>query len=76
MYSGTVQSKILNVQRWAGTNYSIIRSIKAPTIVMIRVDTNGFYKIAYNGKIGYVSSEYVIPVGSKVTDQVKNLKLL
>ncbi|MBU3182146.1 SH3 domain-containing protein [Clostridium psychrophilum] len=68
VYGGTVQSKILNVRSGAGTNYSIIGSVKAPTIVMISGETNGFYKIAYNGKIGYVSSEYVIPVGSKVTD--------
>lgn len=68
VYGGTVQSKILNVRSGAGTNYSIIGGVKAPTIVMISGEINNFYKIDYNGKIGYVSSEYVIPVGSKVTE--------
>ncbi|MBU3178552.1 SH3 domain-containing protein [Clostridium estertheticum] len=67
VYGGRVYST-LNVRSGAGTNYSIIGSVKSSTIVMISGKTNNFYKIAYNGKIGYVSADYVLPVGSKVTD--------
>ncbi|MCB2353793.1 SH3 domain-containing protein [Clostridium estertheticum] len=67
VYGGRTYST-LNVRSGAGTNYSIIGSVKSSTIVMISGKTNNFYKIAYNGKIGYVSADYVLPVGSKVTD--------
>ncbi|MBW9154440.1 SH3 domain-containing protein [Clostridium estertheticum] len=67
VYGGRVYST-LNVRSGAGTNYSIIGSVKSSTIVMISGEINNFYKIAFNGKIGYVSADYVLPVGSKVTD--------
>ncbi|MBU3215585.1 SH3 domain-containing protein [Clostridium estertheticum] len=67
VYGGRVYST-LNVRSGAGTNYSIIGSVKSSTIVMISGEINNFYKIAYNDKIGYVSADYVLPVGSKVTD--------
>ncbi|MBU3071795.1 SH3 domain-containing protein [Clostridium estertheticum] len=66
VYGGRTYST-LNVRSGAGTNYSIIGSVKSSTIVMISGKTNNFYKIAYNGKIGYVSADYVLPVGSKIT---------
>ncbi|MBU3183401.1 SH3 domain-containing protein [Clostridium estertheticum] len=67
VYGGRTYST-LNVRSGAGTNYSIIGSVKSSTIVMISGKTNNFYKIAYNGKIGYVSADYVLPVGSKITN--------
>ncbi|MBU3218074.1 SH3 domain-containing protein [Clostridium estertheticum] len=43
--------------------------MKSGTKVVITGKINNFYKIDYNGKIGYVSASYVVPVGSKITDR-------
>ena len=49
----------LNVRSGAGTNYSVIGSLKNGTIVPVISESNGWSKINYNGKTGYVSSNYL-----------------
>ena len=49
----------LNVRSGAGTKYSIIGSLKKGTSVSVISESNGWSKINYNGKTGYVSSKYL-----------------
>ncbi len=54
----------LNVRSGAGTNYSKIGSLTQGTKVNVISESNGWSKINYNGKIGYVSSQYLIKISS------------
>ena len=57
---GIVTSRSLNVRTGAGTNYSIITSIKENTEVTILSTKNGWYNVQLsNGKKGWVSKEYI-----------------
>lgn len=49
----------LNVRSGAGTNYSIIGSLKPNQSVKITGESGSWYKIDLNGKVGYVSKQYV-----------------
>lgn len=62
--TGQVTATQLNVRSGAGTNYSKIGSLdkgKTFTVTGSAKDTSGvtWYKLNYNGKAGYVSSNYV-----------------
>ena len=57
--TATVTTDVLNVRSGAGTNYSVIGSLKNGTIVPVISESNGWSKINYNGKTGYVSSNYL-----------------
>ncbi|WP_307993613.1 SH3 domain-containing protein [uncultured Intestinibacter sp.] len=59
-----VNTSVLNVRSGAGTNYSKIGSLTQGTKVNIISESNGWSKINYNGKIGYISSQYVSEVSS------------
>ena len=52
-------STSLNVRSGAGTNYSIIGSLKPNQSVKITGESGSWYKIDLNGKVGYVSKQYV-----------------
>ena len=54
-----VTATSLNVRSGAGTKYSIIGSLKKGTSVSVISESNGWSKINYNGKNGYVSSKYL-----------------
>lgn len=54
-----VTATSLNFRSGAGTNYSIIGSIKKGVEVSIISELNGWSKINYGEKIGYVSSSYL-----------------
>ena len=56
---GVTTASSLSVRSGAGTNYSILGSIKNGGKISITGKTNNFYKITYSGKIGYVSAQYV-----------------
>jgi len=56
---GVTTASNLNVRSGAGTNYSILGSMKKGTKITITGKTNNFYKIAYSGKTGYISAQYV-----------------
>ena len=58
--SGTYYtSATLNVRSGAGTNYPKIGSLIANKKVSVISSSNGWSKISYNGKTGYVSSQYL-----------------
>jgi uncharacterized protein YgiM (DUF1202 family) len=57
--TGKVTASILRVRNGAGLNYSQIGSLPKGTTVEILGESNGFYKIDYNGQTGYISKTYV-----------------
>lgn len=60
----TVTADVLNVRSGPGTNYGKIgRLIQGTKLNVIQRMSNGWYKISYNGKIGYVSGDYVYSSG-------------
>ncbi len=61
-------SSSLNVRNGAGTNYSIIGSLKTNDTVEILEMLNGWYKIKYNNSIGYVSSQYISITATETPD--------
>lgn len=52
----------LNVRKSASTSSSIIGTLANSTKVTILEKLNGWYKISYNGIVGYVSSSYITEV--------------
>ena len=56
----TLSSGNLNVRALPGTTSAIIGKLPNGAQVTIGSSTNGFYKITFNGKIGYVSTKYVV----------------
>jgi cell wall-associated NlpC family hydrolase len=55
-------SSALNLRAGAGTDYQKLASIPGSSIIPIGGISNGWYKVAYAGTIGYVSSDYVLLV--------------
>ncbi len=53
-----VKASSLNVRKGAGTNYAKIGSLANGTTVSYSGETNGWLKINYNGKTGYISKNY------------------
>jgi len=63
-YVNTVSSG-LNVRTGVGTTYSVQNTISRGTNILILSETNGWYKILYNGtQTGYVSALYIKENGS------------
>lgn len=60
----------LNVRSGAGTNYSSIGSLKANATVKITGESGNWYKIDFNGRVGYVSKDY-IKVNTSTSGNVK-----
>jgi L,D-peptidoglycan transpeptidase YkuD (ErfK/YbiS/YcfS/YnhG family) len=62
-YAATVTYKVtatkLNVRSGAGTNYGIIGSVVKDQMLSVVSKSGSWYKINYNGRTGYVSSDYV-----------------
>lgn len=59
--TGTVKvNTSLNVRKGPGTSYSIISRLYNGKQVTVTGEENGFYKIQYDGKEGYVSKSYVV----------------
>ena len=57
---GTVNTSSLNVRKGAGTNYSVIATVKSGQKVGILSSKNGWYNVLLsNGKKGWVSSKYI-----------------
>ena len=49
----------LNMRAAAGTSYDTVASIPGGTVLELEGVDNGWYKITYSGKTGYVSSDYI-----------------
>ena len=63
----------LNFRTGPGTNYSIIATIPNGTVVDYYSESNGWAKIRYNGKDGYVSASYLTTNTSSTTNTVKKI---
>lgn len=58
--AATVTASALNIRSGPGTSYSIVGSVKRSNIVVIlECTSNSWYRINYQGKEGYVSTEYL-----------------
>lgn len=57
----------LNLRSGPGTGYKKVASIPADAVLSITGIENGWYKTSYNGKEGYVSSDYIILTPSSDT---------
>ncbi|MFU0824588.1 C40 family peptidase [Clostridium sp.] len=57
--TGEVTASCLNVRSGAGTGYSVIGKLLEGTKVDLYENVNGFYKINYKGKTGYISDDYI-----------------
>ncbi|PFB04583.1 SH3 domain-containing protein [Priestia megaterium] len=67
-YAATVTYKVtaskLNVRSGAGTTYGIIGSVVKGQTLSVMSKSGSWYKINYNGRTGYVSSDYVQTSGT------------
>ena len=67
-YAATVTYKVtaskLNVRSGAGTTYGIIGSVVKGQALSVMSKSGSWYKINYNGRTGYVSSDYVQASGT------------
>ncbi len=54
-----VNVNVLNVRSGAGTNYDVIGALSKGIKVQVLFEQNGWGKINYNGKNGYVSSKFL-----------------
>ena len=57
--TGTITATSLNVRSGAATTYSILGTLSNGKTVTIYEESNGWYKINYNGGYGWVSKSYV-----------------
>lgn len=54
-----VNTDNLNMRNGAGTSYRIIMKLKKGTVVELLSQSNGWAKIRYDGRLGYVSMQYL-----------------
>lgn len=57
--AGTVNNNYVNFRTGPATTYSVIRMLNTGTLVTVLGESNGWAKISYNGKTGYMSSQYI-----------------
>ena len=55
---------VLRMRAAAGANGAVVTKIPDNTIVTLSGVSNGWYKVTYDGKTGYASGDYIIPVSS------------
>ena len=64
--TGTVNADSLNVRKGSSTTYDVIGKLSRGTKVeIVKIESNGWYKIKYNGGYGYVSGAYVNVAGER-----------
>ncbi len=79
--TGTVTGAVVNIRSGPGTNYSVIGQVTADQTYQVSGETNGWYKISYNGVEAYISASYMkvsassdkVTVGT-VTGSVVNIR--
>lgn len=61
--AGTVSASVLNIRSGPGTDYSIVSTVRNGSIVVIlEQSTEDWYRINYDGTVGYVSADYLVDV--------------
>ena len=56
---GVVTASTLNIRSGAGTNYTDIGDLKRNTNVRLLRESNGWYMILHDKKLGWVSGQYI-----------------
>lgn len=69
---GIVTCDLLNVRSGPGTDYSIIGGVTRDVAVSIISEENGWWKINYNGGIGYVCGQYINTSTARVSEDEKS----
>ncbi|WP_035322183.1 C39 family peptidase [Peribacillus kribbensis] len=63
-----VTADVLNIRSGAGTNYKLIgKFTEGSKVTVTQKLSNGWSKVSFSGKIGYVSSQYLKPYSSGST---------
>ncbi len=62
----------VNVRKGPGKNYSKLGALTYNTTVNVLETTNGWYKIKYSDKTGYISSQYASYSGNSKSDSSKS----
>ena len=58
-------TSVLNLRKGMGTNYASLTKIpKGGSVTVLMQYSNGWSKVIYNGKTGYVSSQYISKTGN------------
>lgn len=58
--AGTISASVLNIRKGPGTTYAVQGTVsKGKTVVVLEKSGSDWYKINYDGKVGYVSAQYV-----------------
>ena len=57
--TGTVTATSLNVRVGPGTSYDVLETLANGTVVTITGNSDGWYRIQYNGTDGWISGQYV-----------------
>lgn len=58
-YTGVITGTDVRMRKGAGTSYSIVGTYDKGTKMTITGSQQGWYKVSYNGKTGYVSADYM-----------------
>ena len=56
---GVTTNTAVNLRSGPGTSNSVIATLPAGTTMICGGQSNGWYKVVYNGTVGYVSGDYV-----------------
>lgn len=70
-----VNTSSLNVRAGASTKYKIIGSVKKNAVLEVYGFNNSWTKIKYNGKDGYVSTQYLVDVVEETTNLNKKMEV-
>ena len=58
-------TNVLNLRKGMGTNYASLTKIpKGGSVIVLMQYSNGWSKVVYSGKTGYVSSQYISKTGN------------
>ncbi len=64
-----VSTNSLNMRSGAGTSYRSIATLKKGTVLDVVSQSSGWTKVKYEGRLGYVSSEYLQDITPESTTQ-------
>ena len=56
---GTVTASSLRMRNGASTSNSVVMNLARNSVVSVLGESNGWYQVAYGGKTGYVSGDYL-----------------
>ena len=61
---GTVTASSLRMRNGASTSNSVVMNLARNSVVSVLGESNGWYQVAYGGKTGYVSGDYLTVVNT------------